>query len=65
MVVEHARYLVPMEQSPKKDDLLGTVSRYKFSDSTALIEARMKVGVHSPVPTIKAAKKPLPTPISC
>jgi hypothetical protein len=48
MVVEHARYLVPMEQSPKKDDLLGTVSRYKFSDSTALIEARMKVGVHVP-----------------
>lgn len=41
----------------EKDDLLGTVSRYKFSDNSALIEARMKVGVHSPVPTIKAAIK--------
>ena len=41
----------------EKDDLLGTVSRYQFSENSALIEARMKVGVHSPVPTIKAAVK--------
>ena len=39
----------------EKDDLLGTVSEYRISQNAALIEARMKVGVHSPVSTIKAA----------
>jgi len=41
----------------EKDDLLGTVANYNVMDSSLLIEARMKVGVHSPVPTIKAAIK--------
>lgn len=41
----------------EKDDLQGTVSKYKISNNSSLIEARMKVGVHSPVPTIKAAIK--------
>ena len=41
----------------EKDDLLGTVAQYSFSPTSSLIEARMKVGVHSPVPTIKAAIK--------
>lgn len=39
----------------EKEDLLGTVSRYSISENSTLIEARMKVGVHSPVSTIKAA----------
>ena len=41
----------------EKDDLLGTVAQYSISPNSLLIEARMKVGVHSPVPTIKAAIK--------
>jgi MinD superfamily P-loop ATPase len=41
----------------EKDDLQGTVAQYKISNNSSLIEARMKVGVHSPVPTIKAAIK--------
>ena len=41
----------------EKDDLLGTVASYKVLENSMLIEARMKVGVHSPVPTIKAAIK--------
>lgn len=41
----------------EKDDLLGTVAQYSISPNSSLIEARMKVGVHSPVPTIKAAIK--------
>ena len=39
----------------EKEDLLGTVSQYSISENSTLIEARMKVGVHSPVSTIKAA----------
>ena len=39
----------------EKEDLLGTVSQYSISENCTLIEARMKVGVHSPVSTIKAA----------
>ncbi len=41
----------------EKDDLLGTIAEYSISPNSLLIEARMKVGVHSPVPTIKAAIK--------
>ena len=41
----------------EKDDLLGTVSTYKVTDNSKLTEARMKVGVHSPVPVIKEAVK--------
>lgn len=41
----------------EKDDMLGTVAQYSISPNSSLIEARMKVGVHSPVPTIKAAIK--------
>lgn len=41
----------------EKDDVLGTVAQYSISPNSSLIEARMKVGVHSPVPTIKAAIK--------
>jgi len=41
----------------EKDDILGYVSRYTFSKNSALIEARMKVGVYSPVNVIKAAIK--------
>jgi MinD superfamily P-loop ATPase len=41
----------------EKDDVLGTVAQYSISPDSSLIEARMKVGVHSPVPTIKAAIK--------
>jgi MinD superfamily P-loop ATPase len=36
---------------------LGHISRYFFDDAPAIIEARMKVGVMSPVPVIKAAIK--------
>ena len=41
----------------EKDELLGTVSSYKVQQNSNLIEARMKVGVHSPVPVIKEAVK--------
>lgn len=41
----------------EKDDLLGTVSEYVIAENSTLIEARMKVGVHSPVPVIKAGIK--------
>lgn len=41
----------------EKEDTLGIVSRFRMTEKSALIEARMKVGVHSPVPTIKAAIK--------
>ncbi|MBN2766509.1 MAG: ATP-binding protein [Paludibacteraceae bacterium] len=41
----------------EKDDLLGTVAIYKVQQNSNLIEARMKVGVHSPVPVIKEAVK--------
>jgi MinD superfamily P-loop ATPase len=41
----------------EKEDLLGFVNRYTFSEKSALIEARMKVGVHSSVRLIKAAIK--------
>lgn len=41
----------------EKDDLLGKVSVYKVEQNSQLIEARMKVGVHSAVPVIKAAIK--------
>lgn len=41
----------------EKDDVLGTVSRYKVADNAIFIEARMKVGVHSSVPVLKAAIK--------
>lgn len=41
----------------EKEDLLGVVSEYVVSTNSTLIEARMKVGVHSPVSTIKAAIK--------
>ncbi len=39
----------------EKDDVLGTVNRYRLTPSSELIEARMKVGVHSPVRIIKEA----------
>lgn len=45
------------EAISEKDDLLGTVSRYNSSDKGSLVEARMKVGVFSPVSVIKAAIK--------
>lgn len=41
----------------EKDDVLGTVSQYKIADNATFIEARMKVGVHSSVPVVKAAIK--------
>jgi len=41
----------------EKDDVLGTVTQYQIAQNASLIEARMKVGVHSPVPVIKAAIK--------
>ena len=41
----------------EKDDLLGAVSVYSVSSECSLIEARMKVGAHSPVSPIKAAIK--------
>lgn len=41
----------------EKEDELGTVDRYTVEKQTTLVEARMKVGVHSPVSTIKAAIK--------
>ncbi|MEA5080043.1 MAG: ATP-binding protein [Dysgonamonadaceae bacterium] len=41
----------------EKDDVLGYVNRYTFDTNSALIEARVKVGVYSPVNVIKAAIK--------
>jgi len=41
----------------EKDESLGTVSRYSFSSQAAVIEARMKVGVFSPVSVTKVAIK--------
>jgi MinD superfamily P-loop ATPase len=41
----------------EKDDVLGTVASYTVLPNSKLIEARMKVGVHSAVPVIKAAVK--------
>ncbi len=39
----------------EKPDLLGEITHYKISNSANLFEARMKVGAHSPVPTIQQA----------
>ena len=39
----------------EKDIITGTVSRYSIKNQVAVIEARMKVGIHSPVSVIKAA----------
>ncbi len=39
----------------EKADVLGEVNRVSLSDNSALVEARMKVGVYSPVSVIKAA----------
>lgn len=41
----------------EKDDVLGTVTRYKVQQNTHLIETRIKVGVHSSVPVIKEGIK--------
>ncbi len=41
----------------EKDVSVGTVSSYSMSEKTSVIEARMKVGVFSPVNVIKAAIK--------
>ncbi|MBV5270435.1 MAG: hypothetical protein JZU55_11735, partial [Afipia sp.] len=41
----------------EKKDVLGEVNRYAVTEKTSLIEARMKVGVYSPVSVIKAAIK--------
>jgi MinD superfamily P-loop ATPase len=41
----------------EKDDSLGIVSRYSITDTASVIEARMKVGVFSPVSVIKKAIK--------
>lgn len=41
----------------EKDDILGSVNQYGFSKNSALIEARMNVGVYSPVNVIKSAIK--------
>jgi len=41
----------------EKDMVLGKVSQYSSSGLTSIIEARLKVGVLSPVPVIKAAVK--------
>ncbi len=38
-------------------DLLGHISNYRIAEKADLIEARMKVGVHSPVSIIKKAIK--------
>ena len=39
----------------EKDDLLGKVKHYRISENGSLVEARMKVGAHSPVPSIQKA----------
>ncbi len=41
----------------EKDDLLGKINRYKFSNGNELIEGRMEVGVHVSVQIIKASIK--------
>jgi len=41
----------------EKEDELGKISVFQSSDTGKIIEARTKVGVHSPVSTIKAAIK--------
>ena len=41
----------------EKDDILGSVNQYGVSTNSALIEARMNVGVYSPVNVIKYAIK--------
>lgn len=41
----------------EKDDILGSVNQYGVSKNSALIEARMNVGVYSPVNVIKSAIK--------
>jgi len=41
----------------EKDDMLGTINTYSISKNSSIIEARMKVGVYSPVSVIKAAIK--------
>ncbi len=41
----------------EKDMALGKVNRYSITGLTSIIEARLKVGVLSPVPVIKAAIK--------
>ena len=41
----------------EKEEMLGEVNRYMISENSWLIEARMKVGVYSPVSMIKAAIK--------
>jgi len=40
-----------------KESVLGSVNSYRIDNIAILTEARMKVGVHSPVPVIKAAIK--------
>ena len=39
----------------ERDDLLGEVNTFVLSQNTALFESRIKVGVHSSVPVLKAA----------
>ncbi len=41
----------------EKDVSLGKVSRYSITSQTAVIEARMRVGVYSPVSIVKSAIK--------
>lgn len=41
----------------EKDDILGSVNQYGVSKNSALIEARMNVGIYSPVNVIKSAIK--------
>jgi MinD superfamily P-loop ATPase len=41
----------------EKDDILGSVNQFGVSTNSALIEARMNVGVYSPVNVIKSAIK--------
>lgn len=41
----------------EREVLLGRVIRYQITDSSVLIESRMKVGVYSPVSVIKKALK--------
>lgn len=48
-------YACKFDAITEKEDVLGTVKEYKRTEISSLFEARMKVGVHSPVPIIKAA----------
>ena len=41
----------------ERDDLLGSVTRFKVDSRSSLIESRVKVGVYSPVRVIKKAVK--------